>query len=390
MDDTLARAFVFSISTGRRFASSRTTLGMVTVPLLLSEDNSLLQMNLQETGEVPVVEQHSRRYLGNKHKLVGFIGSILQERCGDWRSLCDIFAGTGVVGSAFNSPTVRIRTNDLLKSNYICLQAFLGVRRDLRTRIARQLTHLNEMQVSELETNYFSRHFGGTYFSQANAMKIGAMRAEIDRIASDEDERYLLLCALIYAVDKVANTVGHYDAYRKSMDMFQPIRLLAPLVNFERNVGNEIHCEDANRLIRTIECDVLYIDPPYNSRQYSDAYHLLENLTEWKKPEVHGVAKKMNRTHIKSQYCVNGARDALADLVESAVCRHILLSYNNTGESMDGRSNARISDEEIIKILEMKGTVEIFQTQYKAFTTGKGSGINNVERIFYCRVRNES
>ena len=363
---------------------------MIAVPMLLPEETSLVQMTSQETGDVPVVEQHSRRYLGNKHKLVGFIGNILRERCGNWRSLCDIFAGTGVVGAAFNSPVVRISTNDLLKSNYVCLRAFLGVQRDLRTRIARHLTHLNEMQMPGLETNYFSRHFGGTYFSQANAKKIGAMREEIDCIAADEDERDLLLCSLIYAVDKVANTVGHYDAYRKSMDMFQPIRLRVPRVSAECNVGNDIHCEDANRLIRTIECDVLYIDPPYNSRQYSDAYHLLENLAEWKQPEVHGVARKMNRTHIKSQYCVNGARDALADLVGSAACRHILLSYNNTGESMDGRSNARISDEEILDILEMKGAVEIFETRYKAFTAGKGSGTNNAERIFYCRVRNES
>lgn len=357
--------------------------------MLHTEETSLLEMTSQEIVDLPV-EQHSRRYLGNKHKLVGFIRGILRERCGKWQSLCDVFAGTGVVGAAFNSPKVRISTNDFLKSNYVCLRAFLGVQRDLQNRILSHLTHLNRMRPPELETNYFSRHFGGTFFSQENAKKIGVLREEIDRIAADEDERNLLLCSLIYAVDKVANTVGHYDAYRKSMDTFQPIRLRIPRVNAECNIGNEVYCEDANSLIRRIECDVLYIDPPYNSRQYSDAYHLLENLTEWKQPDVEGVARKMDRTHIKSRYCVKGARDALADLIGSAGCRHILLSYNNTGASMDGRSNARISDEEIVEILEKKGTVEIFETRFKAFTAGKGIGSHNIERIFYCRTRNTS
>ena len=93
-------------------------------------------------------------------------------------------------------------------------------------------------------------------------------------------------------MDKVANTVGHYDAFRKDLDMLQPIKLLIPSIDHLNNKNNEIHKEDANALVRKISCDVLYIDPPYNSRQYSDAYHLMENLTEWKKPEVIGIAKK--------------------------------------------------------------------------------------------------
>ena len=191
---------------------------------------------------------------------------------------------------------------------------------------------------------------------------------------------------MLYAVDKVANTVGHYDAFRKNLDMSQPIKLLIPAIDHSHNINNEIYRENANSLIKRISCDVLYIDPPYNSRQYSDAYHLLENLAEWKRPKVVGIAKKMDRSHIKSTYCLKNAISAFTDLIKNANCKHILLSYNNTGHSKDGRSNARISDDEILYILNTRGEVTIFERDYKAFTTGKSSTDNNLERVFYCKV----
>ena len=70
----------------------------------------------------------------------------------------------------------------------------------------------------------------------------------------------------------------------------------------------------------------------------------------------------------------------------NANCNHILLSYNNTAKTKDDRSNARIEDRDIIRILKQRGSVEIFEKEYKAFTTGKSNGKDNAERIFYCKV----
>ncbi|TWW07961.1 hypothetical protein E3A20_29080, partial [Planctomyces bekefii] len=202
-------------------------------------------------------------------------------------------------------------------------------------------------------------------------------------ISSDEHEKNILLTSLIYAVDKTANTVGHYDAYRKKMDSYKPIKLLVPQIEVKNNFNNEVFCEDANVLVRNIACDILYLDPPYNSRQYCDSYHLLENLISWKKPKVYGKAKKMDRDHLKSHYCLKSALNAFNDLIENANCKHILLSYNNTGESKDGRSNARFGDNEILNVLYNKGEVEIFEKKnYQAFTTGKSDPAGNCERIF--------
>lgn len=326
----------------------------------------------------------NRRYLGNKYKLLEFIQEIINLKCEKIESFCDIFGGTGVVGDKFNSKEVNIISNDLLNTNYVCLKAFLESKQDIKERVSKKIDYLNSLEV--ITDNYFSENFGNTFFTNENARKIGFIREEIDRISKSDEEKNILLCSLIYAVDKTANTVGHYDAFRKKLDAIKPIKLLIPEINYNKNQNNQVFNEDANSLIRKITCDVLYIDPPYNSRQYSDAYHLLENLAEWKKPKVEGVAKKMDRSHIKSAYCLKNATQAFEDLIMNANCNHILLSYNNTAKTKDDRSNARIEDRDIIRILKQRGSVEIFEKEYKAFTTGKSNGKDNAERIFYCKV----
>lgn len=336
-------------------------------------------------GDIPakVFEIQNRRYLGNKHKLLKIIDKIIQENCTNVKTFCDIFAGTGVVGNFFNKK-YDIISNDLLFSNFVALQSFLETR-DLGN-LQEKIDHLNSLTPT---ANYYSENFGNNYFSLENAMKIGTIREEIDKIAENENQKNLLITSLIYASDKAANTVGHYDAFRKKMDMLKPLELLMPVIQTENNQNNKVYNQDANQLITEIESDVLYIDPPYNSRQYSDAYHLLENLAENKKPKVFGKAKKMDREKIKSNYCTKEATNSFQDLIYKAKTRYILVSYNNTGEKKDGRSNARISDKEIIRILEKRGKTQIFEKEYKAFFTGRSEIKGHTERVFFCEVTNQ-
>ncbi len=327
----------------------------------------------------------SRRFLGNKSKLLGFISDIVADKCPNYESFCDIFSGTGVVGNHFNRPDVRLISNDILDSSYTSLQCWLGTKEYSVDRMNSLIDYLND--VEPRKDNYVSKNFGGTYFTRKNALKIGAIREEIDSLNITEQEKQILLTSLLYAIDKVANTVGHYEAYRKTLDTTNELKLFVPDINTQNNQRNEIYKEDANSLIRKIECDVLYIDPPYNSRQYGDSYHLLENIITWKKPSVLGVAKKMvDRSHIKSKYCLKSAPEAFRDLILNAKTKHILLSYNNTAEKKNGRSNATISDKYIIETLKLRGKVEIFERDYKGFTAGKSDSSGNSERVFYCKV----
>lgn len=176
--------------------------------------------------------------------------------------------------------------------------------------------------------------------------------------------------SLIYAMDKIANTCGHYDAYIQGAVFDRHLALSIPSVNALNNPLNQCHNEDANELVKHIYADLVYIDPPYNSRQYCDAYHLLENVARWEKPAVYGVAKKMDRTAMKSKYCTSSAETVFQDLIGSINARYILFSYNNMSNKGNNRSNAKISDKAIFEILGKKGKVKVFEERCKAFSAG--------------------
>ena len=227
--------------------------------------------------------------------------------------------------------------------------------------------------------------------SEKNLKKVGFIRDNIDDLFEKKEinkrEKAILITSLIYAIDKIANTVGHYDAYRKNGDLEKKLILKFPQIEDKYNNNNNIFCEDANELVKEFKADIVYIDPPYNSRQYSDAYHFLENIATNNKPEVFGVAKKMDRTHIKSKYCLSNAKQTLEKLIENIEAKYILFSYNNTQQKANSRSNARINDNEILEILKSKGEVTVFEKDFNPFTVGKTNIENHTERIFFCKVK---
>lgn len=329
---------------------------------------------------------NNRRYLGNKYKLLSFITDVVKKECFNINVVADIFSGTGAVSYAFKDKTLI--TNDLLYSNYVCNYAWFGAEIYDSEKIVNYIAKYNEM--GENEDNYMTENFSDTYFSRADCSKIGYIREDIENNYRggliNFRERAILIAALIYAMDKIAVTCGHYDAYRKGTDYCNHLELSVPVVDKLNNPLNQCFNEDANYLVKHISADLVYIDPPYNSRQYCDAYHLLENVSRWEKPSVYGVAKKMNRQNIKSRYCTNNATEAFAQLIKNIKARYIILSYNNMSDKGNNRSNAKMSDNDIMKILKSKGEVKVFEEPYKPFTTGKSDIPENIERLFLCSV----
>jgi len=323
---------------------------------------------------------NNRRYLGNKYRILPFIKQTISENCGDFETFADIFAGTGAVSSAYTDKILY--TNDILYGNYLCHLTWFS---DEVFDISKIEKHIN-LYNSEIpfEENYMTQNFSGTYFSDKVCSKIGFIRENIENEFKsgkiNSRERAMLITSLLYGIDKIANTCGHYDAYRKNAELPESFTMCVPEpnVNLKHN-----HCfnEDTNELVRKISADVVYFDPPYNSRQYCDAYHLIENVARWEKPKVFGVAKKMDRTALKSKYCTREAPAAFEDLVKNISAKYIVVSYNNMAKKGNDRSNARISDSQILETLENKGEVKTFSQPLKAFTTGKSEHSDNEERI---------
>lgn len=331
---------------------------------------------------------NQRRYLGSKTKLLSFIDDILQSENIEFETFADIFAGTGTVANHFYNSS-KIIVNDILVSNNYIYQAFFGKDEIRENKLKERLKLYNTLDIKKYDDNYFSNNFSNTYFDATNTKKIGIIRDDIEKLFQEkiitQREKSYLCTSLIYALDKIANTVGHYDAYRK-IDIPEKKLFLLPLDIKNSKYSAEIYKDDANELVKRIKSDVVYIDPPYNSRQYSDAYHLLENIATWKKEKVFGVAKKINRSHIKSKYNMKSAGVAFCDLIDNINAKYILVSYNDMGSSGNARSQSRISDHEILSALKRKGEVRIFETDFKQFTTGKSSKDDLKERIFLCKV----
>lgn len=350
-------------------------------------------------------------YIGSKHSLLPFIEQVWHKvRVGDEQTACDIFAGTGAVGRMFKRAGLRVIANDLQFYAYAINKAYLEINEPpvfarLRRAYQRELAALSSNQIEQVLSfvndlpgvrGFIAENYGPAgqrfYYSAANAEKADAIRQTLEQWRADElldeAEYFYLLCSLLEAIDQVANTASVYGAFLKRFkaSALRPLTLrplaLVPPVN-EHSAHCQVFHRDANELIREIECDVLYLDPPYNHRQYGANYHVLETIAVYDQPELAGVTGL--RAYPRSRYCqAKEAAEALEDLIVNARTKHILLSYNDEGV---------LSLAEIERILRRRGQLQTFQTAYHRFKADHGRAYKRdatIEFLHYVRVKSSA
>ena len=350
----------------------------------------------QAYDEFGAIDLNNRKYLGSKYRLLDFIEAEILSRVPRLNVFVDGFSGTGVVADRFRRHAKQLIVNDHLYANYAINRTFF-CSDDRTTRCEYVVAVLRELNRLQPIAGYAMRSYGGTYFTRENAGRIDAVREEIAaRFGSgecSEQEQFLLIASLLFAIDKVANTVGQYDAYLKNLgastyandgthrvdsNVYKRLTLRMPC--FERTGDHVVLRNDLNTIVDRYPADVLYLDPPYSSRQYVDNYHVLENIARWNKPVLTGKTRKFDRTELKSAYSKrSSAHAALTDVVDRAKTRFIALSYNNEGI---------LSFDEIEKILVRKGPTEFVDATYNVFGNGAGQSVrrHTIERLFICRV----
>lgn len=327
----------------------------------------------------------NRRYTGSKYKLLDWIEELVLDNC-EGEIFFDVFAGTGVVSAHMSKHYKRIIMNDFLYSNEIIYKAFFGSGEYDETVIEKYREQFQKINPNRLKDNYFSQNFGGKYFSNNDAKLIGKIREEIKKLKRrlSDREYCILLASLMYSMDKVANTVGHYDAYRKINNIED--RFVYELINPEKSSEKfSIYRMDANKLVRKVKADIAFIDPPYNSRQYSRFYHVLENVVQWKKPPLEGVALKPQAENM-SEYCRSSAPEVFADLIKHIDVKYIVVTYNNTYNSRSSSSKNKITLEEIKDILSSKGQTTIYEKEHQYFNAGKTEFDDHKEFVFITKV----
>lgn len=308
-------------------------------------------------------------YIGSKLKLCqDFIPKTIKSVCGvdlSKKVFCDLFAGTGIVGRTFKTLTKKIISNDIEYYSYVINKNYIENHIEIPNK-EKYIDELNNLKLIDNGFIYKNYCIGGNgerqFFSDNNGKKIDTIRTTIEKWYKNSkitsNIYYFLLCSLLECADKVANTASVYGAYLKQLKTSAKKELV--LVGADYQINNNEHIvynEDANDLILKIEGDILYLDPPYNSRQYGANYHLLNTIAEYKNFKPKG--KTGLREYKKSKYCsTNSVKEEFETLIKNANFKYIFLSYNNEG----------LMPSNVIKTIMSKyGYYDLVKTDYQRF-----------------------
>lgn len=335
---------------------------------------------------------NNRRYIGSKTNLLKNIEDVINANINNKNfSIADIFGGTGVVANYFYNKGHKIIVNDNLYSNYVCYKAFMSNEYFDNVKVEKYINKFNSLDSNKIKDNYFSDKFSNKYYSYNDAKIIGHIREFIEKIKNSNNindrEYYILLTSLLYEADRIANTCGHFESFLNTKPVDKGVQLkMLDILNTDAKC--EIYCEDSNSLVKRIKSDIVYVDPPYNARQYVNFYHLLENLATWKKPEeLEGNSMKFKRNHLKSEYSRAKAPIVFKDLIDNIDAKLIVVSYNNTYSAKSTASNNRISEDQLLNILKSKGKVIRKDIDYKYFNAGKTDLKGHKEYLYVCEVK---
>ena len=315
-------------------------------------------------------------YIGSKYKLSDFISSSVKSIVGDDltdKIFCDLFAGTGVVGRNFKKEVKKVISNDMEFYSYVLNKNYIENHEFLDNEI--YIKELNETNGEEgFIFNEYSENGKADrlYFSEHNGKKIDAIRTKIEFWKTEKKISsalyYFLLASLLESADKVANTASVYGAFLKKIKKTAQKELILEPAIFEINShSHEVYNEDSNLLIKKIEGDILYLDPPYNAREYGANYHLLNTIAKYDNFTPKG--KTGLRDYSKSAFCKKKeVEKSFDDLIKNANFKYIFLSYNNEGI---------MSSETIKKILSNYGKYDLLTTEYQRFRADKKENRNH-------------
>lgn len=317
-------------------------------------------------------------YIGSKLKLSSWIEDEVKKVVGHDLSnkvFCDIFAGTGMVGRTFKSDVKKVISNDLEHYSYVLNKNYI----ENSTCIDDKEKYINELnRLPSLDNGFIYQNYcmgSGSerqYFSDYNGKKIDAIRTKIKEWFENgeigENLYYFLLASLVESADKVANTASIYGAFLKHIKKSASKELvLEPAYFIENDNTHLVFNKDSNELIKEISGDILYLDPPYNQRQYSANYHILNTITLYN--EFIPSGKTGLREYNRSDYCKkNEVHKSFEELIKNAKFEYIFLSYNNEG---------LMSEDDVKNIMQKYGKYSLKTKEYQRFKADKTENRNH-------------
>ena len=316
-------------------------------------------------------------YIGSKYKLSQFIKETVKSVVGNdlsKKTFCDIFAGTGIVARVFKKDVKKVITNDIEYYSYVLNKNYIENHKNLEYK--KYLEELNNLKLKDTGFIYKNYCLGSgsnrQYFSDINGKKIDTIRQKIEYWFTNNKINsklyYFLLASLLESADKVANTASVYGAFLKHLKRTALKDMVLEPAIFEINDNeHKVYNEDSNVLIKKISGDILYLDPPYNERQYGANYHLLNTIAKYDNFEP--VGKTGMRQYYRSQYCQKqSVEKSFEDLISNAKFKYIFLSYNNEG---------LMSENTIKNIMKKYGKYDLAKKEYQRFKADKTENRNH-------------
>jgi adenine-specific DNA-methyltransferase len=315
-------------------------------------------------------------YIGSKHKLSDFLKQSVYSVVGKDLSnkiFCDLFAGTGIVGRNFKTEVKQVISNDIEYYSYVLNRNYIE-----NHQLFPYQNFIEELNELEGIKGFFFEEYAENgqaqrqYFSEYNGKKIDAIRQKIEKWYLHKDitdnQYYFLLSSLLESADKVANTASVYGAFLKQIKKTAQQKLyLKPAIFAINDHEHQVFNMDSNSLIKKIAGDILYLDPPYNARQYGANYHLLNTIAKYDRFIPKG--KTGLRVYEKSKYCSkNSVKQSFEELLQNAKFRYIFLSYNNEG---------LMSEIEIKSMMSNYGKYDLITTNYQRFKADKEENRNH-------------
>lgn len=283
------------------------------------------------------------RFLGNKTSILSEIEDLLREKdlLNKGLSFFDAFCGTGSVADYFKK-----HYNIIINDNLTWAVMYA------KGRICAQTCSFKNLGFDPFEyfntgdktlkgfmyNNYSPGNSKRMYFTPENAGRIDFFRWQIEewknnQLITDNEYSYLMAC-LIESVSSVSNTAGVYGAFLKKWDP----RALKPIIFSKVDSADAVfkslkeYNAKTEDIIENVDCDILYIDPPYTQNQYGTQYHLLETLVLDDNPSISPVTGSRKTAPMRSDWSKDIKSHILFDkIVAKTKAKYILFSYNKNG-----------------------------------------------------------
>ncbi|MCA6069579.1 MAG: DNA adenine methylase [Endomicrobium sp.] len=352
------------------------------------------------------------RFIGNKENLLNNIHYTLDKRNIKGNSFFDFFSGTSNVARFFKKKGYKVCSSDLLYFSY-CMQ-YAYIKNNSLPKFKKILPLIDTQQINLITSPldlvldflnniepikgfiYNNYSMGGTsalekprmYFSDENAQKIDSIRTQIEEWKSNKlltkDEYFILLTSLIESISFYSNISGVYAAFQKKWDERALKKFtLRPIELVFNKENNEVFNVDSMTLINDIKTDILYLDPPYNERQYAPNYHILETIAKYDNPIVKGITGMRDYHDQKSSFCNKDmALQSLNNIAKNAKYKHLVLSYNSEGI---------MPSKKIIEVLSRYGNVELVEFEYLRFKSnnnGESKTKKHISEQLYILAKN--